>query len=91
MDEKMFKKRVQMVHKKFHKEKEIQEVYVMFKQTIIDILYLYRDQLDHSESAEEAHSYNTLDEVKLLQDYSNTCLKNIATCYQSRPRKISII
>ena len=91
MDEKMFKKRVQMVHKKFHKEKEIQEVYVMFKQTIIDILYLYRDQLDHSESAEEARSYNTLDEVKLLQDYSNTCLKNIATCYQARPRKISII
>jgi hypothetical protein len=91
IDEKVFKRRVQMTYKKFHKEKELQEVFVMFKQTVTDILYRYRDELDTSETKEEAMTYvSTLDEVGHLEQYVNVCLKNIAVAYQSTPMEVTL-
>ena len=92
MDEKKFKRRVQMLYKKFYKEKEIQNVLVMFKQTVTDILYRYREALDHEQGTpEEALKHTSiLDEVGYLEQYVNTCLKNISIAYQSTPLEISI-
>ena len=91
LDEKTFKKRVQMTYKKFHKEKELQEVFVMFKQTVTDILYRYRDALDTAETRDEALSHiSILDEVGHLEQYVNVCLKNIAVAYQSTPMEVTL-
>ena len=80
-----FKTGVQRNYKKFDKEREINEVCVMLKQSMIDILYRYRDELDHSVDADEARTFKTLDEIKHLVEYGNDCLRTIATTYQSKP------
>jgi hypothetical protein len=86
-----FKRRVQMLYKKFYKETEIRDVSVMFKQTMTDIMYRYRDELDRAETTEDiANANEILNEVEGLKNYANACLKDIASAFQSRPIVIRI-
>jgi hypothetical protein len=92
IDEKQFKRLVQMRHKKFHKEAEIRDVFVMFKQTVTDILYRFRDAIDTAHSPDSALAHmDILDEVTHLETYVNSCLKNIAVAYQLQAHEICLI
>ena len=91
LTEKNFKRRVQARHKKWHKDVDIRDLLVMFKQTIIDILYRYRQSMDYSKTPGEALGHATiLDEINVLQEYVNTQLLVISNTYQSRPKAIRI-
>ena len=61
--EKEFKRRVQMANKRFHKMGEIRDIIAMFVQTVTDILFRYRDEVDRAETLEEVMSQTTLVEL----------------------------
>lgn len=86
-----FKRRVQAKHKKWHKDIEIRDLLVMFKQTIIDIMYRYRYAIDISETTEEAEGHGSiLDEIDVLQEYVNNQLLIISKTYQSKPKAVRV-
>jgi len=91
LNEDAFKRRVQAKHKKWHKDTEIRDLLVMFKQTVIDIMYRYRHSIDISETAEEAEGHGSiLDEIDVLQEYVNNQLVVISKTYQSRTKAVCV-
>jgi hypothetical protein len=84
LSEPEFKRRVQMKHKKWNKEVEIRDLIVMFKQTVIDIMYRFRHAMDMCDDPAEVHIHEAIfDEIVELEAYSNVCLTNISKKYQS--------
>jgi hypothetical protein len=85
-----FKRSVQMLYKKFYKEKEIQEVLGMLKQMITDICYRYLEDLRQCANPQEMADVRTLDETEPLLEYVNESLKTIAKTYQSTVYAVSL-
>jgi hypothetical protein len=83
IDEKQFKRSVQMLYKKFYKEKEIEEVLVMFRQMVTDISYRYLDDLRACTDPTKLGEVPTMNEVGPLLEYVNDSLKTISKTYQS--------
>jgi hypothetical protein len=90
IDEKQFKREVQMLYKKFYKEKDIQEVLVMMKHLITEICYRYLDGMRACVNQEEVTNLKTLYEIETLIDYVNETLKTIAKTYQSTVYAVSL-
>uniref|UniRef100_A0A6C0LTW2 RING-type domain-containing protein n=1 Tax=viral metagenome TaxID=1070528 RepID=A0A6C0LTW2_9ZZZZ len=90
--EEQFKKRVQIAYKKLDKETEIRDVLTMFNQSVVDILYRCRDELDNAQTLEDTVAYkSTLEEITVLEEYVNECLYYISLTYQSVIKKVSLI
>ena len=90
--EEQFKKRVQIAYKKLDKETEIRDVLTMFNQSVIDILYRCRDELDNAKTLEDAVAYKSiLEEITVLEEYVNECLYCISLTYQSVIKKVSLV
>jgi hypothetical protein len=90
IDETQFKRSVQMLYKKFYKEKEIQEVLVMFKQMVTDISYRYLDDLRACTDPTKLGEVHTMNEIGPLLEYVNDSLKTISTTYQSVVLAVSL-
>lgn len=91
VEESTFKRQVQARYKKWHKDRDILDLMVMFRQTVIDILYRYRSAIDYASTPMEALGHaKILDEIQVLQDYANRQLQTIANTYQSKPKAINV-
>jgi hypothetical protein len=90
IDEQQFKREVQMLYKKFYKEKDIQEVLVMMKHLITEICYRYLDDMKACVNQEEVTNLKTLNEIEPLIAYVNETLKTIAKTYQSTVYAVSL-
>ena len=96
ISEELFKSKLQQNNKKFEKKREIFEVLQLFKNTITDIMYRYKDavkQLYDSELTQPKEEYENiriLDEVQVIIEYVNECLLNISKTYSSTQLHIVI-
>ena len=81
MDESRFKELVQQANKKHEKKREIGEILGLFHQTMTEIILRLVDQLKNDTRPAIDVVENHIDEIKGLQTYANTCLKEIAKTY----------
>ena len=94
--EDVFKSKLQQNNKKFEKKREIFEVLQLFKNTVTDIMYRYKDAIkqlydsDLTRSREEYENIHILDEVQVIIAYVNECLLNISKTYSSTQLHIVI-
>jgi len=87
IDKKIFKQKIQMKYKSREKNKEIYDVLDLFYKAIIDIIFRSKDMI---KSTNYILINNNLDEIYLLINYVNECLKNISKIYESKNLYIDI-
>lgn len=95
ISEKIFKLKLQQNNKKFEKKREIFEVLQLFKNTVTEIIFRYRDavrQLYNNDINEiqEYENIQILNEVPVIIEYVNECLLNISKTYSSTQLHIVI-
>lgn len=96
INEEHFKCKLQQTNKKFEKYREIFEVLQLFKNTVTDILYRYKDAVKQLYDKtivvrkEEYENIRILDEVPVIVEYVNECLLNISKTYSSTQLHIVI-
>ena len=88
MDESRFKQLVQQANKKHEKKREIGEILGLFHQTMTEIILRLVDQLKNDTRPAIDVVENHVAEIKGLQTYANTCLKEIAKTYGCKPKMI---
>jgi len=90
-----FKRRIQMMHKKYHKNKEIYNILAMVNTSTTEILYRFRDRLENSqgewgvEHVDWQDCRAILNEITPLTEYANDCLLSISSVFKSIPLKIT--
>jgi hypothetical protein len=95
INEKIFKLKLQQNNKKFEKKREIFEVLQLFKNTVTEIIFRYRDAVrqlynNNINEIEEYENIQILNEVKVIIEYINECLFNISKTYSSTQLHIVI-
>ena len=85
IDKDTFMQRIQRNNKKFEKKREIYNILSLFIQSVTDILFRFQDEVNKSHliAAEKI-----LDEIQVIQDYTNECLRDIAETYGNKSKKI---
>ena len=85
IDKDTFMQRIQRSNKQFEKKREIYNIVSLFIQTMTDIMFRFQDEVNksHLDAAEKI-----LDEVQVIQDYTNECLGDIAETYVNKSKKI---
>ena len=97
ISEENFKIKVQRANKHHAKKREIGEIVHLFVETVTDIVYRINEfLLQHNTEIPISHNRqifsknlnSLIEEVPVIKEYCNECLKDIATTYNSKPKKI---
>jgi hypothetical protein len=89
-----FKRRIQMMHKKYHKNKEIYNILAMVNTSTTEILYRFRERLEQWQNKQINQidwqdCWIIMNEFTPLTEYANDCLLSISSVFKSIPLKIT--
>jgi len=94
IDKETFQTRVQRENKKHDKKRETYELIQLFVQNVTDIMFRFCESVKNMQSppsaAEFAVSKGILDEVKVINQYVNDCLADVASTYGTKQKEIAL-
>jgi len=82
ISEEDFKTTLQRNEKKFNKHQEMYHVLQVLSNTITEIIFRFQTRLTNLEPLDEI--LPVLDEIKVIMDYVNTCLRDIGKAYSCK-------
>lgn len=92
INEDVFKRRVQMRHKRHSKRQEVKDIIVMYTQLAVEIIYRFKDTLSRSVSDGEPITDDSsyFEEMNGLRKYTNECFQSVGTTYKSVSSRIKV-